>query len=124
MVAESRERGFATIQHVVAAGLALVFFVVLSNLVVMQYGRGVLRSALDEGARAGALSGAGPAECHSRVTGVLGDLLSGPLFSDLEWSCSRDGGWMVASATGTLAGWFPLVPDVPLRLEGRASIEI
>ncbi|MDH5616380.1 MAG: hypothetical protein OEY62_07570 [Acidimicrobiia bacterium] len=121
---EKGEGGFATIQHVVAAGLALVFFVLLANLVVMQYGRGVVRSALDEGARAGALSGAGPAECLARVDGVLDDLLGGPLFADLIWTCSRDGEWMVAAATGRLAGWLPMVPDIPLQMEGRASIEI
>ncbi len=123
-VAEKSEAGFATIEHVAAAGLALIFFVLLANLTVMQYGRGVVRSALDEGARAGALSGADESDCAARVAGMVGDLLGGSLFDDLVWSCARDGDWMVAHATGRLSGWLPLVPDVPLSLEGRAAIEL
>ncbi len=107
----------------VAASLVLVFFVFLTNLVVMQYGRAVVRGAVDEGARAGAVSGAGPSECVRRVGRVVGDLAGGPLFADLEWDCRREGEWMVASARGTLAGWI-LIPDLAMVMEGRAQTEL
>ena len=47
----SGEAGLATIENVVVAGLSLLFFAVLTNLVVMQYALGVATAALDEGAR-------------------------------------------------------------------------
>lgn len=122
MGADSAESGFATVQHIVAASIVLVFFVVLTNLVVMQYGRAVMRSAADEGARAGALSGSGPGECIRRIGGVIGDLAGGALFADLDWECGRDGEWMVASVGGSIAGWV-LVPDLRVRVEGRAQTE-
>ena len=48
------DRGMATVQYVVTAGLSLLLFVAFANLIVFQYGRGVVRAALDEGVRAGA----------------------------------------------------------------------
>ena len=48
------ERGMATPQFVLASGLALLLFVAFANLIVFQYGRGVVRAALDEGVRAAA----------------------------------------------------------------------
>ena len=41
-----------TIQYVAAIGLSLVVFVTMANFVVDLYARGVVRSAMDEGARA------------------------------------------------------------------------
>ncbi len=43
-----------TIQYVVATALSLLVFVALANFVVDLYARGVVRSAVDEAARAGA----------------------------------------------------------------------
>ena len=39
------ERGTATPQFVLAAGLSLLLFVAFANLIVFQYGRGVVRAA-------------------------------------------------------------------------------
>jgi len=41
-----------TIQYVAGTALALLAFVMMANFVVFLYARGVVRSAVDEGARA------------------------------------------------------------------------
>ena len=58
MKPERGERGFASVSYVVAAAFALWFFTILANLIVMQYAAGVVRLAVDEGARRGAVVGA------------------------------------------------------------------
>jgi len=50
------ERGVTSGQFLLASALALLLFLALANLVVVQYGRGAVRSALDQGARVGAIS--------------------------------------------------------------------
>ena len=52
----TREEGFTTIANVVAAALAIFFFAILANLIVIQYTLGVAVTALDEGVRQGARS--------------------------------------------------------------------
>ena len=62
-----RAHGFVTMGFVLAVGFSMLFFVLLANLLAVQYGRGVVRAALDEGARHGARYGAGAAECETRI---------------------------------------------------------
>ena len=47
------ERGFTTIQYVVATAWSLLLFVLVANLLVDLYERGAVRDALDDGVRAG-----------------------------------------------------------------------
>lgn len=117
------EGGFATISHVAAAGLALYVFALLANFVVMQYAAGVVRAAVDEGARQGALLGGSPEACEERAAEVLGGLLGGPYGADIGISCTAEGGWVEARAEGTVAGFVPPIPDVAVRLGGGAAGE-
>ncbi len=111
--------GFTTIQFVFATGVALLFLVFASNFIVFQYGRGVVRAALDEGARAGTLSAGSNAEresaCHERATAVLDDLLGGPIGREVVVSCAVDGTGPIpvveARARATFRSWIEPVPD-------------
>lgn len=115
----SAEGGFATIQFVFATGLALLFLVLVANVIVFQYGRGVVRAAMDEAARAGSLAVGSDAErvraCGVRADDVLDDLLGGPLGDDVAVSCSvdRSGPVPVVTARADVAfqSWVDPVPD-------------
>jgi Flp pilus assembly protein TadG len=115
------DRGVSSIQFVLAAALALLLFLALANLVVVQYGKGAVRSALEQGARAGTT--AGPSRCEDIATGVVQDLLGGRMSDDLELSCVESGGAMVASASVSFESWTPLTPDFELSLTARAVVE-
>ncbi len=118
------QAGFATAEYVLAAGLALVFFTLLANLVVMQYGRGVLRAAADEGARRGAAYLVGDAAaCEEAMRGVLDDLAGGPLISGVELDCVDAGSVVRARVGAVLRGWLPGVPDLVVRMESVATRE-
>jgi len=115
----SRDGGFATIQFVLATGLALLFLVLVANIIVFQYGRGVVRAATDEAARAGSLAAGSDAErveaCGHRADDVLDDLLSGPLGDGVAVSCSVEYSGPVpvvtARADVTFRSWIDPVPD-------------
>ena len=74
-----------TIQYVVATAMSLFVFVAMANFVVDLYARGVVRSAVDEGARAGAPIDTSPADCERRARDVLANLLSAR--SDARCAC-------------------------------------
>lgn len=118
-----REHGFVTVTHVAVVGLSLVVVVMLANLSVFQYGRGVVRAALDEGARAGARATAGVPECEARADDVLADLLGGAMGSGVRTWCTDEGDLLRASADVTFAGWLPTVPDWRFSLEAAAVRE-
>jgi hypothetical protein len=49
----STDGGFTTVSFVLAVALSLLIFTGLANVIVVQYARGVVRSALDEAVRDG-----------------------------------------------------------------------
>ncbi len=118
-----REAGFASLSHVVAAAFALWFFAILANLIAMQYAAGVVRVAIDEGARRGALVGAGAEECWLAIDDALGDLLGGPYGREVSHTCSVDSGWVTATARATFSGFVPPVPNVTRTFEAHAADE-
>lgn len=119
------EAGFVTVQFVVVTALTLVVFVMLANMLVWSYGRGVLRAALDEGARAGARAADAVAECERRAGAVLGDLLGGTMGAQVEpVRCRADGDRVVATTTARFSGWLPAVPGWTLQLEALATREV
>jgi hypothetical protein len=120
----SGEEGMTTVQYVAATALSLIAFVMMANFIVFLYARGVVRAAVDEGARAGSRFGATTAECDSRARDVLGDLLAGPLGSEVTVRCESNGEEMHASVHVTLRGWLPaLVPDWTFSLDARSVKE-
>lgn len=117
------EGGFVTPQVLAAVGLSLVLLVAVVNLVAFQYGRGVVRAALDEGARVGARAGAGPSECAQRARAVLADLLGGRMGEDVTVTCRRRPDRLEAVAQVRFAGWLPLVPDWRFTTSAAAALE-
>lgn len=112
----------ATVQVVAAVGLAMVVFVLMANLLVIQYGRGVVRAAVDEGARVG--SHTGVEGCRQRVEEVMGQLLGGPFGHGVSVGCRESGGLVQVVAEGTLPGWLPGIPDIGVAAEARAPREL
>lgn len=115
------ERGVSSVQFVLASALALILFLALANIVVVQYGRGAVRSALEQGSRAGSVSGT--AQCEQTTRRVIEDLLGGRMSDDITLSCSIAGGQMSASAEGTFESWTPFTPDFDVSLTSAAVVE-
>lgn len=115
------ERGVSSVQFVLASALALILFLALANLVVVQYGRGAVRSALEQGVRAG--STAGVAACEATANQVVSDLLGGRMSDGMVLGCDVSGSLMVATASVTFESWTPLTPDFSFSLTSQAVIE-
>ena len=102
------DAGFTTIQFVVGVGVTLIMFVLLANVMVMHWGRGVVRSALDEGVRAGARDPNPAAVCQARAEAALNDLMAGPLRAGVgPVACAADDWAVHAQTTATFDGWLP-----------------
>jgi hypothetical protein len=110
-----RELGISTPQFVASASLALLLFVLMANMIVFQYGKGVVRGALDEGVRAAAPVGTGVAECERAVGAILDELLGGSMGDGVDAHCGTDGVSMTAVADVTFPSWIPGVPDWSFR---------
>jgi len=111
----------SSVQFVLASALALFLFVALANLVVVQYGRGAVRSALEQGARAGTVGGM--ERCEETAIQVVEDLLGGRMSDGLIVGCSLSGAGVVAEAEVTFRSWTPLTPDFSVVMSSRAVIE-
>ena len=107
----------------VAIAILLVVFVTLVNVLLFLYARGVIRAAVDEGARAGSFADASTAECRARADDALGDLLGGDLGSDVAVVCAVSGDEMVAVADATLTSPIPGLGSWTFSLEARARNE-
>lgn len=113
--------GVTSVQFVLASALAMLMFLALANLVVVQYGRGAIRSALEQGARAETVSGV--AGCEAVVDDVIAHLLGGSMSRDLVLDCHVEGPTIVASATASFQSWTPMTPDFSVSLVSRATAE-
>jgi len=112
------------VQFVAATSLTLIVFVALANVVVDLYARGVVRSAIDEGARAGAPIDASESDCEQRASDVLDNLLGGSLDRTIRITCRTHNGQMTAAATVVLRSWLPgVVPSWSFALTGSATKE-
>lgn len=118
------EAGFTTLQFIATAALGLFLFVLLANMIVFQYGKGVVRGALAEGVRAAAPSGAGSAECERAVENMLENLLGGSMGDGVHVECVDDGVEVVASADVTFGSWVVGVPDWSFHVSARSVKEI
>jgi len=112
-----------TIQYVAAVALSLVVFVTMANFVVDFYARGVVRSAMDEGARAGAAVDASPADCERRARDVLANLLAGAAGRSVQVSCEEIDRSVHARARVVLPGWLPGVPAWSFTVDGTVVKE-
>lgn len=115
------DTGVSSVQFVLASALALILFLALANLVVVQYGRGAIRSALEQGVRAGTTAGA--SACEDTARQVVNDLLGGRMSDGLVVACAMDGSSVSASATAIFESWTPLTPDFHVSLAASAVVE-
>ncbi len=115
------EAGLTSVQFVLAAGLSLFLFLGLANLVVVQYGRGAIRSALEQGARAGSISGV--ESCEATASGVVDQLLGGSMSDGIQVRCTVGGGRVSASATAEFRAWIPGVPDFAVSISTESYLE-
>lgn len=115
------DRGISSVPFVLASALAFLLFLALANLVVVQYGRGVVRSALEQGARAGTVSGA--IACERAAESVIVDLLGGRMSDDLTISCIVEGEVVVASGSASFESWTPFAPDFSFSMVSQATAE-
>lgn len=116
------DRGVSSVQFLLAAALSLTVFLSLANLVVVQYGRGAIRSALDQGARAGAIAHSELA-CETVARDVLDQLLGGRMGDSVALQCRVDDGLMAASAMATFQSWTPVTGDFRVEVSGEAALE-
>lgn len=116
------DRGVTSVQFLLAATLGLLLFVGMLNLVVVQYGRGAIQSALEQGVRAASIDGDLDV-CRERVGSVVGQLLGGRLSDGLEFDCFANGRLVTASASVTFNSWTPLTPDFEVWLTAEAAVE-
>ena len=117
------DRGVTSVQFVLASGLGLLLFLAMANLVVAQYGRGALRSALDQGARAGAISSSA-GDCAERVEGVLGQLLGGRMGDSVVTRCVVGPAVVTASGRAVFESWTPLMPDFVIEMTAQATRQL
>ena len=116
------ERGITSIQFVLVGALTLVLFLALANMVVVQYGRGAIRSALDQGVRVGAVTGS-IVDCEQRVALVLSQLLGGAMGESAVTSCEIEGALVTARGVALFESWTPFTPDLPVEITAHATLE-
>jgi hypothetical protein len=119
----AREDGEVVLPYTLCIAMTLVFFVLLANVIVALYGRGVVRAALDEGVRAGSRAPNGSAECQQQAEQALDQLLGGPMGQGVAVRCGVVAGRMVADATVSFSGWLPFSPDFNFDVGASATKE-
>lgn len=120
--------GFVTVQYVWVIATSLVLFTLVANVVLVQYARAVVRTALDDGVRAGArvTTSAEEAElaCERAAEAARRDLLGGRLGEDIRIDCVPDAEAVRAEASSRFASWFPAFPDWTLTDRAVATREV
>ncbi len=122
----TNERGEIGVGIMLAVTFTLVVAVAIVNIFMFLYGQSVVRSALDEGVRAGSRVDAGWVVCQDRAEQVLEDLLGGELGDGVTLICGPGASpdELVAIADATFDSPMPLVPSWTFHLEARATQEL
>lgn len=117
------EDGSTVVMAVATIAASMLVFVLLANALVVLYGRGVVRAALDEGVRAGANVGAGAEECQRRAEDAVADLLGGALGDGVTLACEETPERITAQADAVFQGWLPGVPAWHFQLGADSTRE-
>ncbi len=104
-------------------GLLFYAFIAMSNYVVYWYGRGAVRSAVDQAAQTGSRASASTETCQTRAAEALDSLAGGRLGDDVTVSCADDGQFVTATATATFQGWLDVIPDYTFTVDAVATKE-
>lgn len=115
------ERGDGVVALVLATGIVLVLVVQVINVVVFTYGKGSVRTALDEAARAGAIHGI--AACQTTGQQVLHEVLGGSMADGVTISCTDGGRSITATATVHFDGWLTSLADYDATFSASAAKE-
>lgn len=115
---EGEDRGFVTLTFVGTVGLTLVLLVMFTNLLAVHYARGVMQSAVEEGARQGLAVGTRDA-CQRRARAVIDTGLGAMAEGMAPVSCAVDIKGATASLTGTFTPWLPLLPAQVAAVQAR-----
>ncbi len=94
----------------------------LLQFLVWHYGRGAVRAALDEGARAGAAT-TDPADCEARANAALAQLLGGHMGRTTTITCTARPDQMAARAAVAFPAWLDGIPAWTFDLEATVAIE-
>lgn len=105
------EQGLVSLEALLVYVVALAAFVWLLQLCVFSYGRGVVRSALDEGARAGSRVADSVPRCEQRAAETMSGLLAGTMGQGVTITCTDDGERVLAHADVRFTAWAPAMPD-------------
>lgn len=111
------DQGVTAVTGVMAMVLSMVVVTAMINLIVAQYGRGVVRGALDAGVRAGGMTAASETACEARIDRALDQML-GELRHGVAASCAAADDRVTATATIAWPTWLPAMPT--LRWTERA----
>lgn len=125
-VSLSSERGSAALPILLGMLIVLMVLMAGTNFVVFEYGQGVVRTAVDEAARAGSeqQTNASPVlVCQAKASQVMANLLPGPFGRNISITCVDEGTDLVATATGNFPGWLPPVPSLAVHIQGRSRLE-
>jgi len=118
------ETGSTTLQYALCVALTCVLVVWVFNLGIDSYGKGAVRSAVDEAARAGSAGEVDSVStCEKRARAVLDNLLRGPMGRGVRVSCTEADGLVRARADATFASWLAPFPDVSFSATGEAVKE-
>ncbi len=118
------EGGFSTLEYTVCVSFSLIVLVWLANVAVFSYGKGAVREAVDEAARAGSrVDVDSVASCQARAAQVLGNILGGAMGQGGSVSCSEQAGVVRAQASAHFAAWLPPMTDANFSLTGEAIKE-
>lgn len=115
-----KDQGSTVAVGAVGIALLMLSFVGAANMVVDEYAKGALRTAVDEAAQVGAAVG-GPgaiAACLQESAAVRASLMRGPLGAGVAVTCQVEGDLMVATATGSLPSLLPVLPRFSLSVTG------
>ncbi len=118
------DRGSAVVEFALVTPLLLLVALAVLQVILALHVRSTLTAAAAEGARAGALAGAGLAVAESRTRDVLGDALGGDAAQDVVASRTRLEGVEVVRVLVTAR--LPLLGTLgptALTVEGHAIAE-
>ena len=117
------DHGATFITLIMATGIVLVLLTGIIQVIMFQYGKGTVRAALDEAARAAARAPNSVETCQVRAANVLDDLLGGEMGKGVHVSCTDAGNRIVVTASVHFAGWFGSLTDYDATLTASAAKE-
>ena len=101
----------------------LILLTGIIQVIVFQYGKGTVRAALDEAARAAARTPSSVETCQARAANVLADLLGGEMGNGVRVTCADAGDHIVVTAAVHFDGWFGSLTDYDATLTASATKE-